>query len=325
MAYNFNEIKLEKGMYSERGRSFEQTLEALDPNENYKGTPYEGLDAFQRQLKRFDIKVRGAGSDVVEKFFSTSESAVLFPEYVSRSVKAGMEEGNILPSITATVTRFDGMDYRSIYSAASEDDKSLRYVGEGAAIPQTEVRASDHLVSLKKRGRMLVASYEAIRFQRLDLFSVMLRQIGNQIMRMHLEDAIDVIKNGDGNSNAATAYEVGDDTIGGTKGSLSYGELLNFWNCFERHSEYPVLGFGDCVPSAILTFDRSYEIVLERAASIGDGVRLESAEPFELQIGARLYGGCRCTELKKTKKPDGSEVQRIKIAALCCEEVSGDE
>ena len=169
MAYNFNEIKLEKGMYSERGRSFEQTLEALDPNENYKGTPYEGLDAFQRQLKRFDIKVRGAGSDVVEKFFSTSESAVLFPEYVSRSVKAGMEEGNILPSITATVTRFDGMDYRSIYSAASEDDKSLRYVGEGAAIPQTEVRASDHLVSLKKRGRMLVASYEAIRFQRLDL------------------------------------------------------------------------------------------------------------------------------------------------------------
>lgn len=23
---------------------------------------------------------------------------------------------------------------------------------------------------------------------------------------------------------------------------------------YERHSEYPVLGFGDCVPSAILTF-----------------------------------------------------------------------
>ena len=34
---------------------------------------------------------------------------------------------------------------------------------------------------------------------------------------------------------------------------------------YERHSEYPVLGFGDCVPSAILTFDRSYEIVLERS------------------------------------------------------------
>ena len=236
MAYNFNEIRLDKGMYSESGKSFEQVLESIDPNENYKGTPYENMDAFQRQLKRFDIKVKGAGSDVVEKFFSTSESAVLFPEYVSRSVKAGMEEGNILPSITASVTRFDGMDYRSIYSAASEDDKSLRYVGEGALIPQTEIRAADHLVSLKKRGRMLVASYEAIRFQRLDLFSVMLRQIGNQIMRMHLEDAIDVIVNGDGNANSAAQLSVGGDELGGSAGTLTYSELLNFWNSFDPYT-----------------------------------------------------------------------------------------
>lgn len=236
MAYNFNEIRLDKGMYSETGKSFEQVLEGLDPNENYKGTPYEGMDAFQRQLKRFDIKVRGTGSDVVEKFFSTSESAVLFPEYVSRSVKTGMEEGNILPSITASVTRFDGMDYRSIYSAASEDDKSLRFVGEGALIPQTEIRAADHLVNLKKRGRMLVASYEAIRFQRLDLFSVMLRQIGNQIMRMHLEDAIDVIENGDGNGNSAETLEIGGDVLGGTAGTLSYDEMLAFWNRFDPYT-----------------------------------------------------------------------------------------
>ena len=236
MAYKFNDIRLDKGMYSESGKSFGQVLEALDPSENYKGTPYEGMDAFQRQLKRFDIKVKGAGSDAVEKFFSTSESSVLFPEYVARSVKAGMEEGNILPSITATVTRFDGMACRSIYSAASEDDKSLRYVGEGAAIPQTEVKAADHLVKLHKRGRMLVASYEAIRFQRLDLFSVMLRQIGNQIMRMHLEDAIDVITNGDGNTNSADAFAVGDATIGGTAGTLTYAELLNFWNQFDPYT-----------------------------------------------------------------------------------------
>ena len=236
MAYNFNEIRLDKGMYSESGRSFEQVLEALDPNENYKGTPYEGLDAFPRQLKRFDIKVRGAGRDVVEKFFSTPESAVLFPESVSRSATAGMPAGNILPSTPAPTTRFEGMDYRSIYSSASEDDKSLRYVGEGAVIPQTEIRAADHLVNLRKRGRMLVASYEAIRFQRLDLFSVMLRQIGGQIMRMHLEDAIDVITNGDGNDNAAEQLTVGDSVIGGSAGSLSYGELLNFWNTFDPYT-----------------------------------------------------------------------------------------
>lgn len=247
MAYNYNEIRLEKGMYSRRGKSFEQVLEELDPNENYIGTPLEGLDAFQRQLKRFDIKVRGAGSDMVEKFFSTSDSAVLFPEYVARSVRAGMEEGNILPSITATITRFDGMDYRSIYSDATDDDKALRYVGEGAEIPQTEVRASDHLVSLKKRGRMLVASYEAIRFQRLDLFSVMLRQIGSRIMRMHLEDAIDVIKNGDGNDNSADTFECGDRSIGGETGTLTYSELLNFWNTFDPYTMNTILASPDAL------------------------------------------------------------------------------
>ena len=58
----------------------------------------------------FDIHVKGAGSDMVEKFFHTSDSAVLFPEFVSRVVRQGMEEESILPAITATVTRFDGMD-----------------------------------------------------------------------------------------------------------------------------------------------------------------------------------------------------------------------
>ena len=136
MAYHYENLKLEKGMYSQSGRSFAQTLEALDPSENYKGTSLEGLDAFQRQLKRFDIKVKGAGSDAVEKFFATSQSAVLFPEYIARSVRQGMEEANLLPHITAAVTRFDGMDYRSIASVPDDDQRALRWVEEGAAIPR---------------------------------------------------------------------------------------------------------------------------------------------------------------------------------------------
>ena len=85
MAYQFETVKLEKGMYSEAGSSFTKVLEKCDPSEQYRGTSLEGLDAFQRQLKRFDIKVKGAESDVVSKFFATWESAVLFPEYVARA------------------------------------------------------------------------------------------------------------------------------------------------------------------------------------------------------------------------------------------------
>ena len=174
----FDTIKLEKGMYRESGKSFTQVLEQLDPSESYKGTALEGTDAFQRQLKRFDIRAKGAYSDPVEKFFRTMESSVLFPEYIARAVRQGMEENNVLPKITATTTTIDSMDYRSVYSVPSEEDKKLMQVAEGASIPATEVKTKSNLVQLHKRGRMLVASYEAIRFQKLDLFSVTLRQIG---------------------------------------------------------------------------------------------------------------------------------------------------
>ena len=236
MTYQFENIRLEKGMYGRSGHTFTQTLEELDPSEHYRGTPLEGLDAFQRQLKRFDIKVKGAGSDLVEKFFHSTDSAVLFPEFVSRVVRQGLEEESILPHITATFTNFDGMDYRTIASIPTGDQKALRRVEEGAEIPQTTVRTQENLVRLHKRGRMLVASYEAIRFQRLDLFSVTLRQIGAYIGRQHLQDAVEVLLNGDGNDNAAEKFTIGTSPISGSKGTLSYEALLDFWSQFDPYT-----------------------------------------------------------------------------------------
>ena len=92
---------------------------------------------------------------------------------------------------------------------------------------------------------MLVASYEAIRYQKLDLFSVTLRQIGAHINRMHLEDAIDVLLNGDGNGNPAQSFTVGTDPIGGTSGKLTYDELVDFWSQFDPYEMNTLLVSGD--------------------------------------------------------------------------------
>ena len=237
----YDNLKLEKGMYRQEGMNFTQVLESLDPSENYRGTALEGTDAFQRQLKRFGIRAKGAGSSTVEKFFRTMDSAVLFPEYIARTVRQGMEENDILPAITATTTVIDSLDYRSIYSNPTDEDKALQSVEEGAEIPTTEVKSKEHLVSLSKRGRMLVASYEAIRFQKLDLFSVMLRQIGAHIQKMQVQDAVNVILNGDGNENAAVQYTVGTDPITGTKGSLGYDQMVEFWGQFDPYTMNTIL------------------------------------------------------------------------------------
>lgn len=225
---NYENITIEKGMYHGKG-SLTDVLEKLDPSENYVGTSLEGLDAFSRQLKRFDIKVSGRGSDCVEKFFQSSDSSALFPEYVSRAVYQGMERADVLSNLVATVTDIDGMDYRSIVSNPSDDDKTLKVVSEGAVIPQTTVKTRENLVKLHKRGRMLVASYEALRFQRLDLFTVTLNQIGAYIARAQLKDAISVIINGDGNSNPAANIEAAE------SGKLSYDDIIKLWANFSPY------------------------------------------------------------------------------------------
>lgn len=236
----YDTITIEKGMYGTKGKSLTQVLEGMDPSENYSGTPLAGLDAFQRQLKRFDIKVSGANSDAVEKFFQTGSSAALFPEYVSRAVRQGMEAADVLPNITAAVTKIDGMDYRSIVSTPTQDDKSLKPVAEGAVIPQTVVKTQENLVKLHKRGRMLVSSYEALRFQRLDLFTVTLRQIGAYIARAQLRDAVDVLLNGDGNANPAGVITAEGD-------ALTYGDMLKLWGALSPYELNTILA-----PTAVM-------------------------------------------------------------------------
>lgn len=237
---SYESVKLEKGMYGTPGKTFTQILESMDPSENYRGTPLEKLDAYQRQLKRFGIRVGGAASDKIEKFFQTGDSAALFPEYVARAVRQGAEQADLLADIVAAETNIDAMDYRTIVSDPSDGDRALRPVAEGAFLPRTEVKASDHLVRLHKRGRMLVASYEAIRFQRLDLFTVTLRQIGAYIAHAQLMDAVRVLLAGDdGKSPAQTVAAQGKTPV--------YADLVNLWGAFAPYRLNVMLGSTSAV------------------------------------------------------------------------------
>ena len=269
---NYENITLEKGMY-QNGKSLTEILEAMDPSDNYKGTPMEGLDAFSRQLKRFDIKVSGKGSDTIEKFFARSNSAALFPEYVSRAVSAGIAEADVLGDVVATVTRIDGMDYRSISSDLSDDDKSLKRVAEGAFIPVTEIKTNDNLVKLHKRGRMLVSSYEALRFQRIDLFTVTLKQIGAYIARTQLADAVDVLLNGDGNSNPCGTVSPA------SAGSLSYADLISMWTALSPFGLNTVLASTTAM-SDLLTMSEMKDAVA--------GLNFQGSGKMITPLGANL-------------------------------------
>ncbi|MBR4555258.1 MAG: hypothetical protein IKO27_06640 [Ruminococcus sp.] len=209
----YNNVKLDKSLYSITGKSFTEALRQLDPDENYAGTELAGLDAFERQLKRFNIKVSGADSDRVEKFFASSESAVLFPEYVRRMIKQGMNDASILPEIVAAVSYTDSIDFRGLTVTVNGTDAG---VGQGGTLPVTDVELASEATELTKFARKLSCTYESIRKQRLEAFGVILRSLGAQISKAVNKLAVDTLTD-----------DITPSTISGD--SITYADLAAFW------------------------------------------------------------------------------------------------
>jgi hypothetical protein len=240
------EVELTADVYHNarsRGLDLTQWLEEMNPSQ-----PGEALDAFERQLALAGIRISGPGADVIDRFFSSSENAVLFPEYVSRSIKAGMQDFRKLDAVLATRTRIDDNTYRTIFmddSVLSESDLQLAKVGEGAELPRIEIATSTHTLTLYKYGRYIEASYEAIRRKKAPVVAVFLRSIGMQIQKDKFDSALSVLINGDGNSNAASITNVAvDDT-------LSYSDLLSFCLAFDPY-EMNVMITNSTVAASLL-------------------------------------------------------------------------
>lgn len=228
---NYENIKLEKGMYNNPFKSFSETLEELDPSENYDINSSEGqLDAFQRQLKRFNIRVNGPNCDFISKFYENSNSSVLFPEYIARCVEKGIMQNQILKQIVATTSKIDNLNYRSlIINSEDELNNQPKPVTEGEAIPETQLKISENNIKLQKLGRILTASYEAIEFQKINTFARAIERIGVNFANSMIVNAIDVLTNGDSKKNPATSVA--------TKESdkISYDDLIEVWTKFENY------------------------------------------------------------------------------------------
>ena len=210
----YNDIKLEKGLYNLSGKSFTAALEELDPTSAYCGTPLEKLDAFERQLKRFNIRVKGSDCDSVEKFFTSTESAVLFPEFVTRSIRKGFDD-TILSSVCAVKTVVNSGQY---LGCVLDDSTAYDVCSQGETLPTATVTESSATTVLAKYGRLISASYESIRQQRLDVFGVMLRSVGVRLAAAVVKKAVEVLA--DGADEVSTT-------------ELTYADLTELYGKFE--------------------------------------------------------------------------------------------
>ena len=245
----YQEVKLEKGMYHLANKSFLQALEEADPSAQYAGSPLARLDAYERQLKRFDIRVSGAGCDRVEKFFTTTESAVLFPEFVRRAVMQGMQ-ASLLGEITAVTSRSESNRYQGC-----ELTESAAYAttAAGEAMPDSSIGECSE-VTLLKYGRTVKATYEAVRQQRLDVFALMLRRVGKELADSVTSAAVTVLK-----ASAESISKSGD--------ALAYSDLAALYGKFSSFDLTAVLA-SPAVMAQILVMDQMLETSSEDVTEI---------------------------------------------------------
>lgn len=85
----YNDVQLSNDMYL-GNEGFTKALEYIDPTPNYSNSSLVVLDAYERQLKRYDIRITDNDkrkSCLIRDFFKDKQSAVLFPEFINRLIK----------------------------------------------------------------------------------------------------------------------------------------------------------------------------------------------------------------------------------------------
>lgn len=99
-----------------------------------------------------------------------------------------------------------GQDYRSLYIVddLGTDAYRMKRVMEGARIPATTLVTGEHVLQIHKFGRMLRATYEQLRRQRVDRIAFIISRMALQAQVDKVSIVLNTVINGDGNANTSS-------------------------------------------------------------------------------------------------------------------------
>ena len=158
------------------------------------------MDAYEQELKRLDIKTEGENCDKVSKFFETAESATLFPEFVSRSIKQGMSD-TILSRIVAVKTVSSSTDTYTDFAISESDTDGTSVIS---------VSEATTAITLDEYNRIISTPYETVMNQSIEAYAFTLRVVGKKLANEISEKAIDTLAYGSSSyamAGAELAYE----------------------------------------------------------------------------------------------------------------------
>lgn len=236
-----------------REREFCKRFGAADPYSHYservRGFARDTW-ALEKALEEVGIRVKGPEADAMSKFFSSSASTVLFPAYVESQVVAGLLLNSLVPMAVAQEVTVNSHTAEHLALTESAEDRRSAVGGEGARTPVMTLHTAERTIRLEKYQTQLNASYEALRLQRLNVVSVFLQRVGQQIGLDETDDMIEVAIAGDGNTGSQVT-----DTDAEVAGVLDYDELIRLSLAFPKGYEFRMAVVNDTYLREILNMD----------------------------------------------------------------------
>ena len=199
------------------------------------------LDAFDIALLSKGIIVKdnmefGIQSSSMMKFFTTDENRNLFPEFIIRQLRQISGMPSIINDLVASTRVINGDAAKQIVldlsntPAGKKNKQALkkRRIAEGANIPVAELKLGEIGIKIYKYGIGVKATYEVLRRTTVDMFRKQMELVSLQASYDEVGAVIDVIVNGDGNTNPAEVYRATTLNPEATEGKLDEITLVKF-------------------------------------------------------------------------------------------------
>ena len=199
------------------------------------------LDAFDIALLSKGIIVKdnlefGIQSSSMMTFFTTNENRALFSEFIIRQLRQISGMPSIINELVGSTRIITGDSAKQIVldlsntPAGQKNKQALkkRRIAEGANIPVATLKLGETSIKIYKYGVGVKATYEVLRRTTIDMFRKQMELVSLQASYDEVGAVIDVILNGDGNTNPATVYTATDLNADATEGVIDDVTLVKF-------------------------------------------------------------------------------------------------
>lgn len=235
------------------------------------------------KMAMFDAGI--SGTSIIKDFTTAGAGDWLLPAFIDTRLRESIGGSDMLSYVVNSTVGVDGLSVVAASLDLVNDETNKKNimksrVAEGADLPLAVIKLGEQALAMYKHGRAVQATYEALQYMRVDLFSKTIDAIANDVAKQQLGNAINVLVNGDGNNNRAAEIETA------AADTITYDDILNVMTTFMDKSGLPIT----TVIAGKKFFDQIFKMTFDADKMAGADYRFAISTPqFSAQNVNLIY------------------------------------